>query len=108
MHMDTDGKQNILGMGLMNFLKDHNIKFNPRPFSNLTPAISTSQIVNVKSDSFVDFHMEIAAKVDALIAENEKESEPEFREVPLFEDYEQTVLNPLKQDLMQRYSLWLQ
>jgi hypothetical protein len=94
-------------MRLINFIKEHNIKFNPRPFTNPAPVIS-SQILNLKKDSFVDLHLEIAEKVDALIAENEKDKIPEFKEVSLFEDYEQTVLNPLKQELMQRYSLWLE
>ena len=105
--METNDKSNLFGMGLVKFLKEHNIRFNPRPFSNPTPAFS-SQMVDIKTDSFVDLHMEVAAKVDALLAENEKDVEPEFKEVPLFEDYEQSVLNPLKQDLMQKYSLWLE
>ena len=98
----------LIEMGFFSDLRRKKIRFNPRPFLNPDP-IKSSQIVNVETEKFVDLHLEIQAKVDALIAENEKNEEvPEFKEVPMFEDYEQTVLNPLKQDLMQRYSLWLE
>jgi len=104
--MDKEEKASIFGMGLISFIKEHNIRFNLRPFSNPTHIIS-SQMVDVRADNLVDLHLEIAEKVDALIAKNEKEVIPPLNEKNLFEDYEQTVLNPLKQELMQRYSLWL-
>ena len=105
--MESKEKEGLFKIGFVDFLKEHNLKFNPRPFSN-PDIVASSQIVDVKTDSMVDLHLEIAKKVDALIAENEGEKLPEFQEVPFFEDYEQTVLNPLKQELMQRYSLWLE
>ena len=104
--MEKNEKTNLFGMGFISFIKKHNIKFNPRPFSNPNPVIS-SQMVNFRKDSFVDLHFEIAEKVDALIAENEKVTIPSS-EGNFFEDYEKTVLNPLKQELMQKYSLWLE
>ena len=103
--MEKKDGNSLFGMGIIKFLKQHNMKFNPRPFSN-PDQVRSSQIVNLNSEKFVDLHLEIAQKVDALIAENEKDL-PEFKEV-CFEDYEQTVLNPLKQELMQRYNLWLE
>lgn len=104
--MEKNEKTNLFGMGFISFIKEHNIKFNLRPFSN-PDHIASSQIVDVRTDNLVDLHLEIAKKVDALIEESEKEILPPTEE-NFFEDYEQTVLNPLKQELMQRYSLWLE
>jgi len=108
--MDWNNKILQYEGGIIQFLKDHNLKFNPRPFSNPKHLMVSSQMVEVKSDKFVDFHLEIAQKVDALIAASEQEQKmPEISDEPntMFMDYETTVLNPLKQELMQRYSLWL-
>jgi len=104
--MEKNEKTSLFGMGLISFIKEHNIRFNLRPFSSPTHIVS-SQMVDARADNLVDLHLEIAKKVDALIAKNEKEVLPQSNEKNLFEDYEQTVLNPLKQELMQRYSLWL-
>lgn len=105
--MEQNEKTSLFGMRLVDFIREHTIKFNPQPFSNPIP-VSSSQMVKLRKEKFVDLHLEIAQKVDALIAENEKDKIPEFKEENLFEDYEKTVLNPLKQELMQRYSLWLE
>jgi len=103
-------KQNnsLFKMGLKNFLKEHNLRFNPRPFSNQENI--TTPVVNLKADNLVDLHVQVAERVDALIAEMETEKpktpKPET-ENNLFQEYEKTVLNPALQEIMDRYSLWL-
>ena len=52
-------------------LKNKNIRFNPRPWKNPEAETSSTNIEPV-SDTFVDLHMEVAKKVDALIAEMEE------------------------------------
>jgi len=105
--MESNGKRSLFKIGFVDFIRDHNIKFNPRPFSKPKPIIST-HIVNIRNDNLVNLHLEIVKKVDALITNNEKEKIPEFKEVSFFDDYETTVLNPIKQEIMQKHSLWLE
>ena len=54
-------------------LRDKNMGFNPRPFSSsIDPS---SEKIDVAEDiSFVDLHLEVTRKVDALIAELEQET----------------------------------
>ena len=60
------------GLGALRSLKSKNMRFNLRPFSN--PMHLASEKVEVPGDmSFVDLHLEIAQKVDALLADLEHE-----------------------------------
>ena len=60
------------GLGALQSLKNKNIRFNLRPFSN--PVNLASETVEVSKEmSFVDLHLEVAQKVDALLAELEHE-----------------------------------
>ena len=106
MHMQEEQKNNQFKIGLINFLKEHNIRFSPWPFAK-TESITTP-VVNLKAENLVDLHLQIAERVDALIieTENEKTKTPRSEE-KLFEEYEKTVLNPTLQEIMQRYSAWL-
>ncbi len=49
-------------------IKEKNIKFNATPWKEAEVVTSTTN-VNVRNDTFVDLHMEVAEKVDALIAD---------------------------------------
>ncbi len=62
--------------GLLSSLKNKNIRFNLTPWKNEDTTITTTT-VNVTNDTFVDLHMEVAKKVDALIAEMEGNEETE-------------------------------
>ena len=66
-------------MEILNLSSDKKIKFNPRPFSKKKQ--------NKNKKNFIDFHLDIVKKVDALIAEREKEEKteeesPESQEQP--------------------------
>jgi len=58
-----------------NGLKNKNIRFNPKPWRETTN-LTSSTPVTTSNDSFVDLHMEVAKKVDALIEDMEK-NQPE-------------------------------
>jgi len=106
--MQQDNKTSLFKMGLIEFFKEHNLKFNLRPFSN--PENVKTPVVNLNADNLVDLHLQIAARVDAIIAEAESKKETPQQPISqekLFEEYEKTVLNPALQEIMQRYSLWL-
>ena len=67
-------------MGIISTLRQSNIRFNPRPWLNEeTPTEEVqfqsveSATTMVKDNSFVDLHMKVAEKVDALIAEMEED-----------------------------------
>jgi hypothetical protein len=64
-------KRMLGGMGVIEFLKNHNIRFNPRPWSN--PTEITTKKIEVSETSFIDLHLEVASKVDALLAQLEQE-----------------------------------
>jgi len=67
----TMGK-GLFDLGVLKSLKGKNIRFNPRPFSN--PLQESTNTIKVEKDmSFVDLHLEVAQKVDALIAQLEQE-----------------------------------
>ncbi len=70
--MQENQKTRMLSLGFLGKIKNVNIRFNPRPFSN--PDAGSGK-VNTKNDSFVDLHLEVARKVDALISQNESEEE---------------------------------
>ena len=54
-------------------LGNKNMRFNPRPFSS--PIGPSSKKIDVAEEiSFVDLHLEVTRKVDALIAELEQET----------------------------------
>ncbi len=54
--------------GFLSSLKNKEIKFNPKPWKT-EETVSTTTNVNVANDTFVDLHVEVAKKVDTLIAE---------------------------------------
>jgi len=85
-------------MGIISTLRSSNIRFNPRPWLNQEPTVEETiaepmiDTTMVQEDkAFIDLHMKVAEKVDALIADidsdgrfdNWKQSET---------DLEQTVL----------------
>jgi len=61
-----------------NGLKNKNIRFNPKPWKETTKLTSSTPVTTL-NDSFVDLHMEVARKVDVLIAEMEK-NQPETKD----------------------------
>ena len=74
--LDLDDKKNKLvlseldimlltELGFFSSLKGAKMRFNPRPFS--------SKIAEMNNENFIDLHLEIAKKIDELIAKNEKE-----------------------------------
>ncbi len=65
------------GIELLSSLKDMNIRFNPRPFTNPTPSTPWTTAVAIEEETPFDFHMAVAQKVDALIAEWEQQNESE-------------------------------
>ena len=67
-----------IGWDSLKSLKTKNICFNSRPFSN--PQLSSEKFEVVEEPSFVDLHLEVSQKVDALIAESEQEISPEKSE----------------------------
>jgi len=71
-----------LGLGNLISLVSR-IRFNPRPWSNPDPTSISSKKIEVKEQSFIDFHAEIVKKVDALITEHEREQ--------FFEELESTL-----------------
>ncbi len=79
-------------MGIISTLRDTNIRFNPRPWLNqesseevqFQPVENTTM---VEDNSFVELHMKVAEKVDALIADMEEQDK-----VGNFEETEKTVL----------------
>ena len=56
--------------GFLSSLKTKNIKFNPTPWKT-EETTDASTNINVSNDTFVDLHVEVAKKVDTLIAEME-------------------------------------
>ena len=63
-----------IGWDSLKSLKTKNICFNSRPFLN--PELSSEKFEVVEENSFVDLHLEVSQKVDALIAKNEQEISP--------------------------------
>ena len=61
-----------IGWDSLKSLKTKNICFNSRPFSN--SQLSSEKFEVVEEPSFVDLHLEVTRKVDALIAELEQET----------------------------------
>jgi hypothetical protein len=72
-------------MGLLKDLWAVKIRFNPRPWSN--PGHIVTNVPKVEEKSFVDLHLEVAQKVDALIAQLDQEK-----------SLEDTVALPNKQE----------
>lgn len=67
-------------MGIISTLRSSNIRFNPRPWLNQESSVeetNTQPVINttmVEEDrAFVDLHMRVAEKVDALIANMQSE-----------------------------------
>jgi len=60
-------------MGIISTLRSSNIRFNPRPWLNQEPSVEETNIqpeINttmVEDKAFVELHMKVAEKVDALI-----------------------------------------
>jgi len=63
-------------------LKNKNLRFNFTPWRKDTETISTFTPVTTHDDSFVELHMEVAKKVDTLIA-NMEEKQPENQDYTL-------------------------
>jgi len=61
-------------VGVFSSLKNKNIRFNPRPWKTPDETVSSTNIEPL-NDTFVDLHMEVAKKVDELIAEMEENKE---------------------------------
>ena len=64
--------EKLVNLDFVSSLKGMKFKFNPRPFSNPLP-VSSEKFETVE-ESFIDHHAEVARKVDALIAEIDKET----------------------------------
>ena len=58
-------------------LKNKNIRFNPQPWKS-SETVASSTNVKTSNETFVDLHMEVAKKVDALIADMENEDSLDF------------------------------
>jgi hypothetical protein len=75
--MQKDGKKELFNsnieiilateMGFLSNLMEKQIRFNPKPFSK-------SKNLKENNDNYVDFHLDIAKKVDEVISKNEKEN----------------------------------
>jgi len=76
--MSRDFKTSLLDKGFIGKLRDKNICFNPKPFSQTNDNVTQ---MNTSGDDFVDFHIEVVEKVDQLIAEYEKEEKIEKKVV---------------------------
>ncbi len=76
--MSENFKTSLLDKGFIGKIRDKNICFNPRPFSQTNDNVT--QMKNSGND-FVDFHLEVVEKVDQLIAEYEKEEKMEKKVV---------------------------
>ena len=66
-------------LGIFSSLRGKKIRFNPRPFSN-PKHIDLSNPKMPDDIKFVDLHIEVAKKVDALIEQMEKETKPELQQ----------------------------
>ena len=66
-------------MGIISTLRGSNIRFNPRPWLNQEPTVEeihfqpVENTTMVEDKTFVDLHLQVAEKVDALIASMETE-----------------------------------
>ena len=60
-------------MGFFSSLKNTKIRFNPRPFSNPLHLKEQTKTPTPIEENLIDLHIEIANKVDTLIAKHEKE-----------------------------------
>ena len=68
-------------MRILKSLKGKNIRFNPRPFSNLK-LFSGSKLMTKNETNFVNLHLEITKEVDALLLGLEQETTPQELEMP--------------------------
>ncbi len=68
-------------MRILEPLKGKNIRFNPRPFSNLK-LFSSSKLMTENETNFVNLHLEVAKEVDALLLGLEQETIPQELEMP--------------------------
>ena len=61
-------------MGLLNSLREYNIRFNPKPWVNTEDLTvePVNPVIKVEDTSFIQHHLEVARKVDALIAQMEQ------------------------------------
>ena len=84
-------------MGIITTLRGSNIRFNPKPWLNQEPAVEevefqpVENITMVGDKTFVDLHLQVTEKVDALIASMETEGHFDNWEEP---ETEQTNLTP--------------
>ena len=84
-------------MGIISTLRGSNIRFNPRPWLNQEPAVEEVEFqpventTMVEDKTFVDLHLRVSEKVDALIASMETEGHFDNWEEP---ETEQTNLTP--------------
>jgi len=67
-----------IGWDSLKSLKTKKICFNSRPFLNPKPSSEKFEVV--EEPLSVDLHLEVSRKVDALIAESDKEISPEKSE----------------------------
>ena len=80
--------------GFFSSLNGAKIRFNPRPWSNHEHLFSKK--IDIPSNTMVDLHLELEAKVDELITQLEQEKElPEFKEVVVLSS-EQNKITPTK------------
>jgi len=64
----------LIGIGALKSLKNKKIRFNLRPFSN-SKHVENNNFEVAKDMSFVDLHLDVAKKVDALIAQLDQEQQ---------------------------------
>ena len=86
-------KKILNGIKVVDFLRKHEIRFNPHPWSNPKHLNSKSKgLVSRKiEDGFVDLHSEVVTKVDALLAELEKEQIDEQEDPETVETDDETI-----------------
>jgi len=76
--MEWDAKK-MLKLDFISSIKGKNLRFTSRPQEEIT--MSQTKKIDQPVDSFVNLHMEVARKVDALIVENENKKNDEIKNI---------------------------
>ncbi|KAA0004783.1 MAG: hypothetical protein DRM98_02155 [Thermoplasmata archaeon] len=90
-------KKILNGIKVVDFLRKHELRFNPHPWSNPKHLTSKGLVSRKIEDGFVDLHSEVVTKVDALLAELEKEQIDEQEDPETVKTDDETVaFSPMK------------
>lgn len=94
-------------MGLLTTLKGYNIRFNPKPWvtNNDFTAKPVNHVIKVHDTSFIQHHLEVSRKVDALITQMQQETQFDSINMPSREEAnitpEKTISN-LEQTVLRK------